>query len=278
MTPAKSTASRSGPQPSPKSPRGQPAAPPPNIPSNQIYIASGSIDGHVCVSSLVDPSDVTLRNFARPIQAVALSPDYKTDRTYLSGGLAGNLIITVGGRTGVSADANTNSTAAAASGWLGSIGLGSNTGKDTIIHSGEGSISAIKFSRTSRFVVWINEQGVKIMRSHLKLDGSQTDIAWKRIGHVDRPGRGRWEEMASVWKGRVEWISDKQLEPDDDQTQPAANGSRPASSISTSTGRPERLVVGWGDTAWILHVHQGGMGTGKHAGERIAGSADILHK
>ena len=65
----------------------------PNTPSNQIYIASASIDGHVCVSSLVDPKDVTLRNFARPVQAVALSPDYKNDRSYLSGGLAGELIL-----------------------------------------------------------------------------------------------------------------------------------------------------------------------------------------
>lgn len=118
----------------------------PNIPTNQIYIATSSIDGHVCVSSLVDPKDVQLRNFARPVQAVALSPDYKTDRTYLSGGRAGNLILTVGGKSGVSADANTNSTAAAASGWLGSMGLGGNNGKDTILHQGEGTISTIKWS------------------------------------------------------------------------------------------------------------------------------------
>ncbi|KAL9063881.1 MAG: hypothetical protein Q9157_008045 [Trypethelium eluteriae] len=94
----------------------------PNTPSNAIHIATASIDGKVCVSSLVDAKDVTLRNFARPVQAVAISPDFKNDRTYLSGGLAGNLIVTVGGKAGVSADANTNSAAAAASGWLGSIG------------------------------------------------------------------------------------------------------------------------------------------------------------
>ncbi|KAF2148899.1 hypothetical protein K461DRAFT_231837 [Myriangium duriaei CBS 260.36] len=249
----------------------------PNTPSNQIYIASASVDGHVCVSSLADPNDVTLRNFARPVQAVALSPEYKYDRTYLSGGLAGNLILTVGGKAGVSADANTNSAAAAAQGWLGSIGLGSNTGKDTILHSGEGGIASIKFSRTGKFVAWINEHGIKIMRSHMKLDSGDLGFAWKRIAHVDRPGTGVWEEMAAVWKGRMEWVSDKNLEHDD--VPQIVNGS--ISTIKKTPPhkrRPEKLIVGWGDTVWILHVHVGGTGVGKHAGERTAGSVDVVHK
>lgn len=261
-----------------KSPAGQtsrqasrPAVP--NIPANQIYIASASIDGHVCVSSLVDPSDVTLRNFKRPIQAVALSPEYKSDRMYLSGGLAGNLVLTVGGKAGVTAEANTNSAAAAASGWLGSIGLGSNTGKDTILHSGEGSISTIKFSRTGKFVVWINEHGIKIMRSHLKLESADVEHAWKRIAHIDRPNRRNWEEMANVWKARAQWISDKQLETED-----LAVGSNGHAEPKTTQGfhkrTPEKLLVGWGDTAWILHVHGERPGTGS----RSIGSADIVHK
>lgn len=276
LQPPKSPSVKPGSPATPKTPRQQPALP--NVPSNQIYIASASIDGHVCVSSLLDPNDVTLRNFARPVQAVALSPDYKNDRTYLSGGLAGNLIVTVGGKSGVSADANTNSAAAAASGWLGSIGLGSNTGRDNILHSGEGSISTIKFSRTSRYVAWINEHGIKIMRSHLKLESIDADSAWKRIAHIDRPNRGAWEDMASVWKGRADWISDKNLETDE-ATDVVSNGANtPPSKAATPKRRPEKLVVGWGDTAWILHVHPGGAGVGRHVGERSVGSADIVHK
>lgn len=222
-----------------------------------------------------------LRNFARPVQAVALSPDFKNDRTYLSGGLAGNLILTVGGKSGVSADANTNSAAAAASGWLGAIGLGSNTGKDTILHSGEGSITTIKWSNSGKFVVWVNEQGVKIMRSHLKLESVDADSAWKRIAHVDRPNRKGWEDMAGVWKGRAEWISDRNLESDEEDTV-LSNGNSADTpkegSLHSKRGPPEKLVVGWGDTAWVLHVHPGGAGVGKHVGERSVGSADIVHK
>jgi hypothetical protein len=255
-------------------------------PSNSIYIATASLDGHVCVQSLVDHKDVLLRNFARPIQAVALSPEYKSDRTYISGGLAGNLIMTVGGKAGFTSNANTNSAAAAASGWLSSIGLAADNGKDVVLHSGEGSISAIKWSLSGKFVVWVNEQGIKIMRSNIKLEGADTDYAWKRIAHIDRPNRARWEEMAGVWKARVEWIDDKNLETDEEDisqsngTQSTSAGSlqTPRNSRAPKKRRVEKLVVGWGDSAWVLHVTPESAGKGKDVGERIGGSATILYQ
>ncbi|KAK5135146.1 hypothetical protein LTR08_005532 [Meristemomyces frigidus] len=274
---------------SPRTPRGQqqqqPATVVPNSPNNQLYIATSSLDGHVCVSSLVDSKDVLLRNFARPVQAVALSPDYKNDKNYLSGGLAGNLILTVGGKAGVSADANTNSAAAAASGWLGSIGLGANTGRDTVLHSGEGSISTIKWSLTGRWVVWVNEEGIKIMRSHLKLGPDETEDAWRRVAHAAKPNRKNWQDMAGVWKARAEWIEDKNLESDDPGIESATvpngvlngNGTVRSTASAKKAKKFEKLVVGWGDTAWILHV-QAGIGYTAHSGQKQIGSADIVHK
>ncbi|KAL1394198.1 vacuolar assembly protein-like protein [Phyllosticta capitalensis] len=254
------------------------AVPLPATPSNSIYVATASIDGQVCVFSLVDPKDIMLRNFRRPLNAVALSPEYKSDKQYLSGGLAGNLILTQGGRAGVSAEANTNSAAAAASGWLGSIGLGSNTGKDAVLHSGEGTISTIKWSLSGKYVAWANEQGIKIMRSNVKLEGADAELAWRRIAHVDRPYHGQWEDMAGVWKTRLEWVDDQKLESDGEAL---SNGlerpssARPGSRLGTS--RKEKLLVGWGDTAWVIHVDPGGTGNGRH-GERSIGRADIIHK
>ncbi|KAI9666699.1 MAG: Vacuolar protein sorting-associated protein 41 [Bathelium mastoideum] len=257
-------------------------APIPNLPSNAIHIGTASIDGKVCVSSLIDAKDVTLRNFARPVQAVALSPDFKNDRTYLSGGLAGNLIMTTGGKAGVSADANTNSAAAAASGWLGSMGIGSNTGKDTILHSGEGSISTIKWSLSGKYVAWVNEEGIKIMRSHNKLDSADSEIAWKRIAHIDRPQSTRWEEMASVWKARADWIDDNYLETDDDVSVATSDvrndAERSRATPSAAHKKIEKLVVGWGDAAWVIQVQMGSSGTGKDAKGKFAGSASIVHK
>jgi hypothetical protein len=266
---------------SPRTPKAQTQAQVvPNIPSNAIYIATSSIDGNVCVQSLVDTKDVSLRNFARPVQAVALSPDYKNDRSYVSGGLAGNLILTVGGRAG-SSTSNTASASAAASGWLSSIGLGANTGQDTVLHSGEGAISTIKWSLTGKYVAWINEQGVKIMRSNLHLESADTDSTWKRIGHVNRPDDDGWEEMAGVWKGRIEWIDEKTLETDDDDIAREAAASTPATAklkqqTLKGSKRIEKLLIGWGGTIWIINVLPEVTGVGKHVGERTAGRAEII--
>ena len=244
----------------------------PNTPSNAIYIATASLDGHVCVTSLLDPKDVQLRNFARPLQAVALSPQYTYDRTYLSGGLAGQLVLTVGGKAGVTVDANTNSAAAAAGGWLSGLGLAADRGKDSVLHSGEGKIGEIKWSPSGKWVVWINEEGIKIMRSHLKLGPEESEDAWRRIAHAGKPNRNRWEDLAGVWRGKAVWVNEKRVEADlveGGVTQ--ANGS----TKPTAPFKYEKLVVGWGDTAWILHVTEGGRNA---AGKKQIGSADIVHK
>ncbi|XXH02042.1 Vacuolar protein sorting-associated protein 41 [Hypoxylon texense] len=270
----------------PSSPAGQRKTqePPqvPNLPSNNIFIGTSSMDGNVCVQSLIDLRDVQLRNFARPVQAVALSPDYRNDRTYLSGGLAGSLVLTVGAPQGRSTSTITGTAAAAASGWLGSIGIGSNTGKDTILHSGEGVISTIKWSLSGKYVVWLNEHGIKIMRTKLHLDSADVEDAWKRIGHIDRPQTDEWEEMAGVWKGRAEWIDDQTIESEAEGKGNDALGTlspaaaRLSQQAQTHDKSIERLIVGWGGTIWIIHVHPGGVGVGKHAGEKSIGRAEIV--
>ncbi|OTB03193.1 hypothetical protein M426DRAFT_321982 [Hypoxylon sp. CI-4A] len=254
----------------------------PNQPSNSIFIASSSMDGNVRVQPLIELRDVQLRNFARPVQAVALSPDFRNDRTYLSGGTAGSLVLTVGAPQGRSTSSTTGTAAAAASGWLGSMGLGSNTGKDTILHSGEGTISTIKWSLSGKYVVWLNEHGIKIMRTKLHLESADAEDAWKRVGHVDRPQTDEWEEMAGVWKGRVEWIDDHAIESEEVEKENTALGElSPAVAKLNQQAQKhdktiERLLVGWGGTIWIIHVHPGGVGVGKHAGERSIGRAEIV--
>ncbi|KAJ2903143.1 putative vacuolar assembly protein [Zalerion maritima] len=254
--------------------------PGPNNPSNNIYIATSSMDGNICVQSLADPKDVQLRNFARPVQAVALSPDYKNDFSYLSGGRAGQLVLTAGAPQGKSTSTTVGTAAAATAGWLGSMGIGHNTGKDTVLHSGEGTIGTIKWSQSGKYVVWLNETGIKIMRSKIQLDSADADDAWKRIGHIDRPQTDEWEEMAGVWKGRVEWINEVAVESDNSKHVTAIPASPAAAKLQEAVERSkksiERLLVGWGGTLWIIHVHPGGVGVGKEAGERSAGRAEIV--
>jgi hypothetical protein len=244
----------------------------PNTPSNQIYIATSSIDGNVCVASLVDPKDVQLRNFGRPVQSVALSPEYKSDRSYLSGGQAGSLVLTTGGQAGKSSNATTTGAAATASSWLGTIGLGSNTGTDKVLHSGEGIISTIKWSSSGKYVLWVNEQGIKIMRSNIRMESGESGMEWKRMSHIDRPARAAWDEMAGVWKARAEWIDRDNLEAEDDS--PITNVLVPPAN-GTDSPKPgyrkekvEEVLVGWGDSAWIIRVYPGASegGTDKSIG------------
>ncbi|KAI2631156.1 hypothetical protein GGS21DRAFT_523532 [Xylaria nigripes] len=254
----------------------------PNLPSNNIFIATSSMDGLVRVQSLIDLKDCQLRNFSRPVQAVAISPEYKSDRTYLSGGRAGNLVLTVGAPQGRSTSTTVGTAAAAASGWLGSMGLSANTGKDTVLHSGEGAIGTIKWSLSGKYVVWLNEHGIKIMRTKMHLDSADAEDAWKRIGHVDRPRTDEWEEMAGFWEGRAEWIDDQAINSSDDEVKEgevstvlspaAAKLSLQAKGHDKSI---ERLIVGWGGTMWIIHVHPAHISSGKNDTQRSAGHAEI---
>jgi hypothetical protein len=249
-----------------------PSVPP--IPSNSIYIGTSSIDGNVCVSSLVDPKDVMLRNFGRPVQSVALSPDYKNNRTFLSGGRAGELILTTGGRIGATSNSTTMGGAAAtASSWLGSMGLAANTGTDTIIHSGEGAISTIRWSLSGKYVAWVNEEGIKIMRSNLHLDSSETEFAWKRISHIDRPNRPGWDEMSGVWKARAEWIDQSALD-SQDNLDPNDSVESPETKPNVSIEKVEKLVVGWGGTVWVIDVYPE-RASKSSKGERL-GSAEVV--
>ncbi|KAK8034297.1 hypothetical protein PG993_009292 [Apiospora rasikravindrae] len=245
----------------------------PNIPSNNIFIATSSMDGNVCVQSLIDMTDVSLRNFARPVQA---------DLCF--GGKAGSLVLTTNPPRARSTSTTVGTAAATASGWLGSVGLGANTGKDTILHSGEGTISNIKWSLSGKYLAWLNEHGIKIMRTKMHLDSADSEDAWKRVGHVDRPQTDEWEEMAGVWKGRAEWIDEQAVENDEDSKEAEASTASSAAAAklkqtaSKANKNIERLLVGWGGTIWIIHIHPGRMGVGKYAGERSVGHAEIAKK
>ena len=241
----------------------------------------------MCIASLIDNKDVQVRNFGRPLNTVCLSPQYKTDRSYLSGGLAGKLTLTTGGKSGTSSATKSAGVSSSGSGWLGALGLGTHDAKDVVLHSGEGAISTIKWSWTGRFVVWVNEKGIKILRSNVGLESADSDMAWKRIGHVDRPNGPGWEEMSAVWKSRVEWIDQEALDPEeeyhmDGHRQPSTTSQSKAQETKSLPGdasrsrKVEKVVVGWGGTVWVIHIHPGRPGFGRDVGEKIHPRAEIV--
>lgn len=219
-----------------------------------------------------------------------MSPEYKSDRSYLSGGLAGNLVLTTGGQSGKSSVSHVNGgPAASAAGWLGAIGLGANTAKDQVLHSSEGAISTIKWSLSGMYVAWVNEKGIKIMRSNLHLESGESDFSWKRISHIPHPNLPGWDEMAGVWKAHVEWIDEDGLESDNTYEEPngilePSQGSQFMGILSgrnplrqnRKTRRVEKMVVGWSGTIWIVDVHPGGLGVGKEVGELKAVRVEVV--
>ncbi|KAL9063880.1 MAG: hypothetical protein Q9157_008044, partial [Trypethelium eluteriae] len=124
------------------------------------------------------------------------------------------------------------------------------------------------------------------MRSHYRLDNTDSEFTWKRIAHIDRPDRPIWDEMASVWKARIDWIDDAFLEAEQVPSTELQNGAHQGeltrkeqtSSLPGKKKKAEQLVVGWGDTAWVIQVQIGGTNVRKDASEKAAGSANILHK
>ncbi|KAI5790165.1 hypothetical protein EDC01DRAFT_657844 [Geopyxis carbonaria] len=261
-----------------------------------ISVATSSIDGLVCAVPLLPSTvpapgqtlatvpyaktEITLKNFKRPILAVALSPNFRADRIFLSGGLAGNLVLSV-------------APAGGGGSWM-TLGMGG--AKDTVLHSGEGAISAIAWSRESpRYVAWTNEQGIKIMRSHIipptVAKGTTTEevmgnpgiagwipgmgsggrpageVAWKRISAIERP-ESIPEELAALHKPRLEWIDRRTLV----TTEPGESAGGSLNLKDIDWGDKEKLVVGWGGTVWVINVF-----AGSEEDEKNIGWAQITH-
>ncbi|KAF8423903.1 hypothetical protein EV426DRAFT_711139 [Tirmania nivea] len=257
-----------------------------------IYIGTSSIDGHICITPLSallpPPSDprskpqtstkeILLKNFSRPLLSVALSPNYAVDKSYLTGGLSSNLILSQYDKPGskLTSSTVTSSDRGGHGGWGLPLPIpwGSNgdEGKDVILASGEGAISLIRFSReTPRYVAWACESGVKIMRSHIFLPGEKERLVkdgglgssgkgdWKRICAIERP-ESVSEEMAGVIKARVEWIDRRELSKDPEEV----DREMKIAPATTGVDRPgweggnEKLVIGWGGTVWVVNVFSG---------------------
>ncbi|SCU99703.1 LANO_0F03268g1_1 [Lachancea nothofagi CBS 11611] len=72
--------------------------------------ATSSIDGTVVIGSVRDSSDLLACDFKRPVHAVVLDEKYKTSKTFVSGGMAGDVILSqrnwLGNRVDITIDKN----------------------------------------------------------------------------------------------------------------------------------------------------------------------------
>ena len=98
------------------------------------FVASAGLDGLVAIASL-HTSEQYVFDFQRPVRTVALEPGFsrRSSRAFVCGGMAGAL---------VHRDKR----------WFGY--------KETIIHTGEGPVSATAWH--TRWIAWANDRGVRI--------------------------------------------------------------------------------------------------------------------
>ncbi|GAA5924717.1 Vps41p [Sporobolomyces koalae] len=113
------------------------------------FVASASMDGKVAIHSLTTP-EAHVFDLQRPMRCVALEPNFskRSTRQFVSGGMAGSLILSE-------------------KGWLGH--------KEAVVYSGEGPIWAAEWRGT--LIAWASDAGVRIYDT----------ASSQRITYISRP-------------------------------------------------------------------------------------------
>lgn len=105
-----------------------------------VYLASASIDGTVVIGSVNDAKDITASDFKRPVHSVALDPNYKSSKTFISGGMAGDVILSERG-------------------WLGQR-------SDTILQKSDDPVIAVYW--LEGLIIWMNDSGINVFSQYTK--------------------------------------------------------------------------------------------------------------
>lgn len=111
-----------------------------SIHSEGAYFATASIDGTVVIGMIHDLANITAFDFKRPVQAVVLAADYKTSKTFVSGGMAGDVVLSQRN-------------------WLGNR-------MDIVLSRGNGPIIGIY--TMDDVILWMNDAGITFCGIHSK--------------------------------------------------------------------------------------------------------------
>lgn len=137
-----------------------------SLDSTSQYVASSSDDGTMVINGITQRSR-QVKDFKRPIKAIAFSPDFATasHQRIAAGGLAGHLIINE-------------------KGWWGY--------RDTILQSGDGPILEIQWH--GDLIAWASDSGVKIYDINTQ----------QRVGFV---GRNSDAPRADLYPCHLRWLN-----------------------------------------------------------------------
>ena len=140
------------------------------------------------IGSIDDPQDISAFDFKRPVHAIALDRNYATSKTFVSGGMAGEIILTQRN-------------------WLGNR-------SDTVLEKNHGPIVGIY--RVDNVLFWMNDNGITFYSSVSKSkllnipfpedESNRPDLYWPKVSfpETDRIlinwGKHIWQLKVSILK------------------------------------------------------------------------------
>lgn len=105
-----------------------------DIDSDGSYVATASIDGTVVIASVEDPRDIITASFRRPVYAVALHPEFLSNKSFITGGTAGQVLLSEPG-------------------WLRSR-------SDKVLAQGFGTVTSLAWRGNQ--LLWTNDDGISV--------------------------------------------------------------------------------------------------------------------
>lgn len=114
-----------------------------------FYVGSASMDGTVVIGSVADVKDISASDFHRPVHTLALDPNYKSSKVFISGGMAGDVILS---------ERN----------WLGSR-------SDTVIQHSDDPVTSVYW--IDSLIICMDESGINVYGQHSR----------EKLLHIDRP-------------------------------------------------------------------------------------------
>ena len=147
------------------------------------YFATASMDGTVVIGSILDEKDIVAYDFQRPVHAVILDSNYYKTRSFISGGMAGQVIYS-------------------SKGWLGKR-------SDFVLEQGHGPIVSIQL--IDDLVIWMNDKGISVFHLATRQiisvlekpeDSPRSDLYWPRVAFPD-PDRLIIGWSNYIWSLRV---------------------------------------------------------------------------
>ncbi|CAK9436893.1 uncharacterized protein LODBEIA_P14150 [Lodderomyces beijingensis] len=170
------------------------------------FFASASMDGTVVIGSILDVDDIIAYDFHRPVHAIILLENYASKRSFITGGMSGEIIFST-------------------KGWLGKKA-------DYVYSKGTGGAIVGLYIVGNDLIVWMNDEGTHFFQiSNRKIvktipkpsDSPRSDLYWPRVIFED-PDR-----LVIAWSNYI-WSLKISLKSKDDINKNENEAVAPASS------------------------------------------------